>query len=150
MSDFMDDLYESDFYRWALEQAAVIRNRRCELEALGIDWMNVAEELDTLGRSEKRELHSRLEVLLLHLLKWLHQPMHQGASWKLTIEGQRDAIAEVLAENPSLTPTLDQSLKDVYRRACRRAAIETGLSQSTFSLDCPWTAMQVLDADFLP
>jgi hypothetical protein len=150
MSDFMDDLYERDFYRWTIEQAAVMRNKREELEALGIDWANVAEELDTLGRSEKRELHSRLEVLLLHLLNWLHQPMHQGTSWRLTIEEQRDAIAEVLAENPSLKPMLDQGLKDAYRRARRRAVIETGLGQSTFSPDCPWTATLVLDPDFLP
>jgi hypothetical protein len=75
----MDDLYECDFYRWATGQAAVMRDKRFELEAFGIDWVNVAEELDKLGRSEKRELRSRLGVLLLHLLKWLHQPMHQGS-----------------------------------------------------------------------
>jgi hypothetical protein len=150
MSDCMDDLYERDFYRWATEQAAAMRNKRCELEALGIDWMNVAEELDTLGRSEKRELRNRLEVLLLHLLKWQHQPAHQGTSWRLTIEEQRNGVAEVLAENPSLKSMLDQSLKDAYRPARRRTMIETGLSQSTFPLDCPWTATQVLDPDFLP
>jgi len=146
----MGDLYEHDFYRWAIEQAALMRNKRFELEALGIDWMNVAEELDTLGRSEKRELRSRLEVLLLHLLKWLHQPTHQGTSWRLTIEEQRDAIAEVMANNPSLKPLLDQSLKEAYTYARRRAVIESGLSQSTFPLDCPWPATQVLDPDFLP
>lgn len=146
----MDDLYEHDFYCWATEQATVMRNKRFELEALGIDWLNVAEELDTLGRSEKRELRSRLGVLLLHLLKWLNQPMHQGASWRLTIDEQRDALAEVLASNPSLKPLLDQSLKQAYAHARRRGVIESGLSQSTFPLDCPWTATQVLDFDFLP
>jgi len=71
----MDDLYERGFYRWT-EQAAEMCNKRVELEAPGIDWMNVAEELDTLG--EKCELRSRLVVLLLRLLKWLHQPIHRG------------------------------------------------------------------------
>lgn len=146
----MGDLYERDFYRWAIEQAAAIRTKRSELEALGIDWVNVAEELDTLGRSEKRELRSRLGVLLLHLLKWLHQPMHQGTSWRLTIEEQRDAIAEVLASNPSLKPLLDQSLKEAYTQARRRAVIESGLDQRNFPLDCPWSATQVLDPNFLP
>jgi hypothetical protein len=146
----MGDLYERDFYRWTTEQATVIRSKHLELEALGIDWVNVAEELDTLGRSEKRELRSRLEVLLLHLLKWRHQPMHQGTSWRLTIEEQRDAIAEVLASNPSLEPLLDTSLKDAYRHACRSAVVETGLHPSTFPSICPWTATEVLDPIFLP
>src|SRR5215472_3707131 len=121
----MGDLYERDFYRWATEQAAVMRNKHSELEALGVDWLNVAEELDTLGRIERRELRSRLRVLLLHLLKWLHQPTHQGASWRLTIEEQRDAVAEVLADNPSLKPLLDQSLKGAYSHACRHAVVES-------------------------
>lgn len=146
----MSDLYERDFYRWATEQAAVMRSKHCELEALGIDWENVAEELDTLGRSEKRELRSRLGVLLLHLLKWLHQPMHQSTSWGLTIEEQRDAIAEVLASNPSLKPVLDQTLKEAYRSARRQAVVESGLSQTTFAEDCPWSTAQVLDPNFLP
>ena len=113
----MADVYDKDFYLWATAQAAAIRSKRFELESLGIDWVNVAEELDTLGRSEKRELRRRLEVLLLHLLKWLHQPMHQGTSWRLTIEEQRDTVGEVLSLNPSLRPTLDQALKDAYGHA---------------------------------
>ncbi|MBV8775321.1 MAG: DUF29 domain-containing protein [Deltaproteobacteria bacterium] len=146
----MSDLYQRDFYRWATEQAAVMRNKHCELEVLGIDWKNVAEELDTLGRSEKRELRNRLAVLLLQLLKWLHRPMHQGTSWRLTIEEQRDAIDELLTDNPSLKPVLDQTLKEAYRNARRQAVIECGLNQSTFAEDCPWSAAQSLDPNFLP
>jgi hypothetical protein len=150
MSACMGDLYERDFYRWATEQAAAMRNKRLELEALGIDWANVAEELDTLGRSEKRELRSRLAVLLLHLLKWQHQPMHQSASWRRTIEIQRETVGELLSESPSLKPLLDQTLQTAYRDARRDAAVETGLPAGVFSADCPWTVTQVLDPDFLP
>ena len=146
----MGNLYERDFYRWAIEQAARMREKRRELEELGIDWTNVAEELDTLGRSEKRELRSRLGVLLLHLLKWLHQPTHQSTSWKLTIEEQRDSVAEVLADNPSLKPTLDQTLKDAYKDTRRKVISASGLGQATFPPDCPWTSLQVLDSNFLP
>ncbi len=146
----MGDLYERDFYRWAIEQAAVMRNKCSELEALGVDWMNVAEELDTLGRTEKRELRSRLGVLLLHLLKWRYQPTHQGASWRRTIERQREAIGELLSDSPSLKPLLDQTMQVAYKDARRDAAVESGLSQSTFPLDCAWTATQVLDPNFLP
>lgn len=146
----MDDLYERDFYRWATEQAAVMRNKRFELEALGIDWGNVAEELDTLGRTEKRELRSRLGVLLLHLLEWLHQPMHQGASWKRTIETQREAVDELLSDSPSLKHLLDQTMQAAYRDSRRDAVVETGLSDSVLPTDCPWIATQVLDSDFPP
>ena len=147
---FMGDLYERDFYRWATEQAGVMRSRRFELEALGVDWVNVAEELDTLGRSEKRQLRSRLGVLLLDLLKWLHQPMHQGTSWRRTIETQREAIGELLSDNPSLKPLLDQTMQAAYRSARRDAVADTGLSDRVFSSDCPWTTTQVLDPNFLP
>lgn len=118
--------------------------------ALGIDWGNVAEELDILGRTEKRELRSRLGVLLLHLLEWLHQPMHQGASWKRTIETQREAVDELLSDSPSLKHLLDQTMQATYRDSRRDAVVETGLSDSVFPTDCPWTATQVLDSDFPP
>ena len=146
----MGDLYDRDFYRWATEQATLLRTKHSELEALGVDWVNVAEELDTLGRSEKRELRSQLGVLLLHLLKWQHQPMHQGSSWKRTIETQREDIAELLSDNPSLKPLLDQTMQAAYKSARRDAVAETGLRDSAFSADCPWTVTQVLDPSFLP
>jgi hypothetical protein len=146
----MADLYQRDFYQWTIEQATLLRNKRPELEALGVDWTNVAEELEALGRGDKRELRSRLTVLLLHLLKWRHQPLHQGPSWRLTIEEQRDAISELLADSPSLQPLLDESMKAAYQSARRRAALETGLSQGTFPMDCPWSTTDALDPNFVP
>jgi Domain of unknown function DUF29 len=95
-------------------------------------------------------LRSQLGVLLLHLLKWLHQPRHQGASWRRTIEIQREAVTELLSENPSLRHLLDQAIQTAYRDARRDAAVETGLSDDVFSTDCPWTAEQILDPNFLP
>ena len=89
--------YEQDFYGWTIEQAALLRGRRLS-EA---DLENIAEELDALGRSEKRELVSRLEVLLMHLLKWNAQPVFRGTSWRLTIEEQRRELHGLLRDNPS-------------------------------------------------
>jgi hypothetical protein len=146
----MGGLYESDFYRWATAQATAIRNKRLELEALGIDWSNVAEELDTLGRSERGGLRSRLTILLLHLLKWLHQPMHQNPGWRRTIENQREAVGELLSQSPSLKHLLDRIIQSAYRDARGDAAVETGLSQDTFPTSCRWTAARILDADLLP
>jgi hypothetical protein len=146
----MADLYDRDFYRWTIEQVTVLRNRRFELEALGVDWTNIAEELEGLGRSDKRELRSRLSMLLLHLLKWQYQPLHQSTSWRLTIADQRDAIDELLKESASLELLLDDILKNAYRSARRGAALETGLAENTSPPACPWTTDEVLQHTFLP
>ena len=91
-------LYEQDFYAWANEQAALLRSGRVS----DADLEHIAEEIESMGRSEKRELISRLKLLLAHLLKWQFQPTLRGNSWRLTIEEQRRDVAEHLADNPSL------------------------------------------------
>ncbi|HLB99535.1 MAG TPA: DUF29 domain-containing protein, partial [Acetobacteraceae bacterium] len=93
-----NSLYDRDFYAWANEQAALLRAGRLA-EA---DLENIAEEIESMGRSEKRELNSRLRVLLMHLLKWRHQPMLRSKRWSNTIAAQRDDIVDHLADNPSL------------------------------------------------
>ncbi len=103
-----------------------------------------------MGRSQRRELSSRLDVLLTHLLKWAFQPVRRGESWICTILEQRRGIALVLRDNPSLRPTLDGVLRDSYAYAVKRAALETGLPATTFPASCPWTLEQVLDEDWLP
>lgn len=138
--------YESDFYGWAVEQAALLREGRLAQA----DIANIAEEIESLGQSEKRELRNRLAVLLVHLLKWRFQPELRGNSWLLTIEGQRADIAEHLGENPSLRPTLESAIAQAYRKAVREARKETGLAERTFPQTCPYTEVQIFDPAFLP
>jgi len=83
-----NDLYDRDFYAWANEQAALLRAGKLS----DADVANIAEEIESMGRSEKRELVSRLVVLLLHLLKWQYQPARRGRSWQVTIENTRDEL----------------------------------------------------------
>ncbi len=139
-------LYESDLYAWANEQAALLRSGRVS-EA---DVENIAEEIESMGKSEKRELVGRLEVLLLHLLKWRFQPMHRSMSWRLTIEERRDKAIGHLEENPSLK----RDLPELSRTACRYAAMgaqkETGLASSAFPPDSPWEWEQIADGSFFP
>ncbi len=139
-------LYDRDFYAWSREQAELLRAGKFA-EA---DIEHIAEEIDSMGRTEKRELISRLSVLLLHLLKWRYQPGKRGPSWEASILNQRDAIADHLDDNPSLKPLLPQALASAYRSARRDAIAETGLAGSTFPDACPWTAEQVLDGGFWP
>ncbi len=139
-------LYDRDFYAWSREQAELLRAGKLA-EA---DIEHIAEEIDSMGRTEKRELISRLSVLLLHLLKWRHQPGKRGPSWEASISNQRDAIADHLDDNPSLKPLLPQALASAYRSARRDALAETGLAQSTFPETCPWTVDEVLGDEFWP
>ena len=139
-------LYEQDFYAWSREQAELLRAGK--LRQADID--HIAEEIDSMGRTEKRELISRLSVLLLHLLKWRHQPEKRGASWEASIRVQRNRLADHLDDNPSLKPLLPQALAAAYRDAALESVAETGLAASTFPAQCPWSVEQAMNGGFWP
>ncbi len=146
MPDTAASLYDQDFYAWAHEQAALLRAGK--LSAADID--HIAEEIESMGRSEKRELVSRLIVLLAHLLKWRYQPASRGPSWEVTIQHQRHALARHFVDNPSLKPKVPESIEDAYRDARGSAYAETGLPKETFPAVCPWPFEQIMDEDFWP
>jgi hypothetical protein len=139
-------LYDQDFYAWANEQAGLLRAGRLS-EA---DIEHIAEEIESLGKSEKRELLSRLTLVLLHLLKWQYQPALRGKSWRLTLEEQRDEVETHLADNPSLKSTISDIIAVSYRRAVLGAARETDMERSAFPTHCPWSFGQIMDPEFYP
>lgn len=139
-------LYEQDFYAWANEQAALLRAGK--LAAADIE--NIAEEIESLGKSEKRELFSRLAVLLQYLVKWRFQPDRRGASWEATIIIQRRELEDHLADNPSLRAKLPEAVARAYGNAIVLAAGETALPRSTFPAECPWSVEQIMAQDFWP
>ena len=132
--------YERDFYAWALEQAALIRNGSFK----ELDRKNVAEEIESLARREFDKLVSFYGLILLHMLKWEHQPNFRGQSWALSIALHREHASRVLEENPGLKPRLDEALRKAYRVARIEALRETGLHTSTFPQDCPYTRDEML------
>jgi hypothetical protein len=138
--------YDKDFYAWALEQAALLREGRLT----DVDVAHVAEEIEDLGRSEKRELTSRLAVLLTHLLKWQLQPTRRGRSWRLTIAEQRDSVLDHLGDNPSLRGQLPEIVTRAWRSGLRAAQGETDLELDLFPRSNPWTLDQILDEEFYP
>jgi len=138
--------YERDFFGWANEQAALLREGRLA-EA---DIENIAEEIATLGRSEKRELVSRLAVLLAHLLKWQFQPGWRGKSWRFTIEEQRYGLDRHLEENPSLRAKLAEAIADAYRYAIIQVQKETPLTKRELPSQSPYSEEQIFDQNFLP
>ena len=139
-------LYDQDFYAWANAQAELLRAGRLS-EA---DIENIAEEIESMGRSEKRELVSRLTVLLQHLLKWQFQPGQRSKSWERTIRDQRLEIDDHLADNPSLKPKIVEVLALAYRRGLSAVAEETKLELEIFPETCDWKVEEIMAKEFLP
>ncbi len=132
-------LSDQDVFAWAIEQAQLLRAG------------NLADaEIESLGRAEKRELVSRLVVLLRHLLTWQFQPGRRGASWEVTITVQRDDLADHLDDSPSLIASLPQSVASAYHKASILAHGEMNLPRQTFRAQCPWTVAQIMAADVWP
>lgn len=137
--------YETDFYLWTQQQAALLRQG--ELSVL--DTVHLIDELEDMGASNRRALGSYLELVLLHLLKWQFQSGKRSASWIESINKGRNAIERLLEESPSLVPQLSTKAMAEYRRARRGAAKETGLLLTTFPEECPFTVEQIT-GDYWP
>jgi hypothetical protein len=139
-------LYDSDFYAWALHNAALLKAKRFD----ELDFDHLVEEIESMGKSEGRELDSRLTELLLHLLKWHYQTHRRSRSWTVSINKQRIGVDKVLDENPSLKHELEERFQQSYKYARRYAATETSVPLATFPEQCPYSLQEALDADFLP
>lgn len=140
------NLHDADFYAWTQQQTNLLRLGDFNL----VDIENVIEELTSLGERDKRELKSRLILILLHLLKWQFQPARRGNSWRGTINGQRTELALILDDSPSLNRVAEESFVRCYELARKRAADETGLPISSLPEACPWAFEQVIAAEFWP
>lgn len=139
-------LYERDFYQWTQEQAALLRAGALSR----IDVENLIEEIESMGKSQKKELISRLTVLLTHMLKWDHQSTRRGKSWLKTIATQRTEIEFLLYDNPSLTHEIQNIMLRAYRAAAKQASTETGLPLNTFPESCPYSIEQIMGESISP
>lgn len=139
-------LYERDFYEWTHAQARALR----QSNENQIDWDNVAEEIESLGRNDKRSLESHFEILVAHLLKCLVQPSRRTRSWDVTIREQRKQIAKLLRKNPSLQDVPATQFSDLYADAVWRAARDTGLQEGDFPAASPFTLGEIFDPNFTP
>lgn len=139
-------LYETDFYAWIQQQAKLLRTQQWHQ----IDLPNLIEEIESLGKQQRQELRNRLSILLAHLLKWHYQPQKRSRSWLATLKVQRRDILDLLKENPSLQPYLEQALTIAYANARDLAMGETNLPEQTFPADFPYSLANILDETFFP
>jgi len=140
------DLYEADFFLWSRRQADLLRRRRWS----DLDLANLAEEVESVGRSEKQEIRNRLTVLLLYLLKWEHQPDRRKYGWRATIIEQRIAVESVVEDSPSLRGWPAEALPRAYAIARAKAVAETNLPEVAFPAECPYAIDAILDMAYWP
>jgi hypothetical protein len=140
------DLYEINFYVWTQEQARLLREHRWA----DLDLENLIDEVAGVGRSDKRQIESRLEVLIAHLFKWKYQPGRHGNSWLSTITERRNRLIGLIEESTSPREFLHREVFDNYTAARLLATRETGIAFGLFPEECPFTPDQVLDLDFFP
>lgn len=135
--------YEKDFFAWSQEQASLLKSGRYSQ----LDTTHLIEEIEDLGKRERRALESRLAVLIGHLLKWRFQPDYPNRkSWRATINTQRRAVAKLLDDNPSFEAILVPVIDEAYPDAVDLAVAETPLDYDAFPDGCPWSRDQILGA----
>ncbi|MGH7812741.1 MAG: DUF29 domain-containing protein [Candidatus Binataceae bacterium] len=141
---------EEDYYGWLLDQASALRVRRHS----ALDWENLAEEVEGMGRTEAHALESYLEVLLQHLLKWQFQPARRSGSWRASVQNARSDVRERLNESPSLRRKLPELLSRAYEKARRSAGAEMKLDERQWNAKlpaaCPWEFDLLMREDFWP
>lgn len=140
------DLYETDFYAWTVEQAKFLRDSAWD----SLDVRNLVEEIESLGKQDRRELRNRLRILIGHLLKWEYQPGKRSRSWSNTIYEQRYQIKQLIKESPSLKPYLHDAAIETYSDALDLAMRETSLDESCFPQECGYNLEQILEKDVFP
>ena len=140
------NLYERDYYLWLSHTAQLIKEGKFS----EVDAANLVEEIEDMGRSEKRAVKSNLIIVLLHLLKYKYQPAKRTNSWKASIREHRRRLRDDLKASPSLKRYLEDVFDECYQDGREQAADETGLPLDTFPLESPFTAAETLNPDYLP
>jgi hypothetical protein len=136
--------YDSDFYSWSQDQGRLVREGRWS----EVDRDNVAEEIESLGREQFNKLESAFRVLIMHMLKWDHQPERRSRSWANSIATQRLELSDVLADNPGLKPRIDEAIARAFRKARLEASTETGLERDEFPGACPYSLQDITSRAF--
>lgn len=135
-----------DFVRWIERQRALLRNK--QFDQLDLDTL--IGELDSMGGNVRRELKSRLETLMMNLLKCQFQPEPKSRAWLGAVREQRSEIERILEQSPSLDAVIAEYADHVYKAAFERAGAETGIPRAAFPQANPYTKEQLLDPDFVP
>ncbi|MEB3293098.1 MAG: DUF29 domain-containing protein [Synechococcales bacterium] len=139
-------LYEQDYVRWLEETAHHLGQKFFDR----LDLFNLIEEMEDMGRSEKRSIESNLRIILMHLLEWQYQLEQRSGSWRGSIAEHRIRIRKSLKESPSLKPYLTEVFAESYQDTVHIASQETGIPTHQFPTVCEWSLQQILDEEWIP
>ena len=142
--------YEKDFNSWLMINASLLREKKF----MEIDAENIATELESMGKRDKRELISRFSILITHLLKWKYQSVKRTRGWTNTISAQRIDINDLFEDSPSLHHNIHEKINKAYKKARLMAEDETcgetDIDKEQFPTDCPFTFTEMLNEEFFP
>jgi hypothetical protein len=138
--------YDQDFNQWIEYTIELLKAQRFD----ELDIENLVDELESMSKRDKREIFSRLKIVLAHLLKWKYQPGKRSGSWRASIRNNREDLAQLINDSPSLKSYPAQIIVDAYASARLDAADETGLELQVFPLHCPFSIDETLAQDFWP
>ncbi len=142
----LPQLYEQDLAEWSNQTVELLRDSRFE----ELDIEHLIEQIEDMPKSARRELRSRMRLIIVHLLKWTQQSEKRSRSWRATLTTQRAELRTLLQESPSLRRIVPQSLDEVYSDSIKQAVAETGLPRDAFPAECPFSPAEILDPDYLP
>lgn len=142
----LSEEYDRDYYQWILKNVQLLKEGHLN----SIDAANIAEELESMGKHDKRQLLNRMIVLLTHLLKWHYQPEARSSGWKGTIMEQRRRMEQLLNDSHSLKPLLANQLSVAWKEGRNSASVETGQPITTYPEQCIWETDQILNPEWLP
>jgi hypothetical protein len=140
----LSTLYEQDYYLWLEATAKLLR----EGQLSALDAINLLEEVEDMGRSEKRAVCSNLKILLMYLLKYRYQPEKRSNSWMASIVEHRQRLKKAFKESPSLQPYFTEIFNECYQDARELAAAETALAVDAFLVEPPFTPKEALNSDY--
>ena len=140
------DLYDQDYYLWIMRTIELLNQKKFS----ELDLTNLVEEIEDMGKSEKKSITSNLRILLMHLLKYKYQSDKRTNSWLFTIVEHRKRLQEAFKVSPSLRRYSEEVFLDCYQDARELASAETGLSMQIFSEVCPFTPEEALNPNYLP
>ncbi len=140
----MTNLYATDFYAWTKEQVDFLREKKLDY----LDFTNLIEEIESLGKQQQQELKNRLGILIGHLLKWQYQSNRRSRSWKYTIQEQRLQIIDLIEQNPSLKPYQEEVISKAYQLGLLLIGRETPINPKTLPSQCPYNFEQIIDISF--